>query len=182
MRSSRVLVLGLGNILMQDEGLGVHALRRLVDSHIFPQDVQLLDGGTMGLALLPHVAAATDLLILDCVDKDEPAGTLLRLEGPDIRAALSLKMSIHQVGLQDLLAASSFQGTLPARVVVWGMQPEVVDWGVGLTPRLEGALEHLVEAAVGELESWGVEVRPVAVRLGLPTGALMPAARPGLPQ
>jgi len=159
-KSRHILVLGLGNALMQDEGLGVHALRRLLSSYCFPEYVELLDGGTMGLALLPYVAETTDLLILDCVHAAHAPGTLVRLEGPDIHKALSLKMSIHQVGLQDLLTANSLAGTSPENIVVWGIQPGSVDWGVELTPVVEGSVDRLLQAVVQELRAWGVCVEP----------------------
>jgi hydrogenase maturation protease len=159
MGTTKPLVLALGNILMQDEGLGVHALNYLTERYLFPDDVQLLDGGTIGLALLPYVADATDLLILDCIDNRQAAGTLVRLEGAEVPAALAIKMSVHQVGLQDLLAASSLQGTLPQRLVLWGIQPASVDWGTALSPAVAACLDDLSRAVVQELQGWGMEVR-----------------------
>ena len=160
MSAARPLVLALGNILMQDEGLGVHALNRLTQRYHFPDDLPLLDGGTLGLALLPYVADSTDLLIIDCVDNRQAAGTLVRLEGSDVPAALALKMSVHQVGLQDLLAASRLQGTLPQRLVLWGIQPASVDWGLELSPTVASSIDELIRAVVQELRGWGVGVKP----------------------
>ncbi len=150
-----VLVLGLGNILLQDEGLGVRALERLVAQHSLPDQVQAMDGGTLGLVLLPYLEQATDLLILDAVQTGQPPGTLVRLEGSAIPSALSPKLSVHQVGLQELLALGDLQGTLPHRIVLWGMEPGSLDWGLELSSLVLSRLDDLVTAAANELGEWG---------------------------
>jgi hydrogenase maturation protease len=154
----RILVLGLGNILLQDEGLGVRVLERLTSQYCLPQGVQAIDGGVMGLALLPYLEGVTSLLIVDAIQAGQRPGTLTRIGADDISAALSHKTSMHQVGLQELLAISSFQGTLPPRMVLWGMEPASLAWGVGLTPSVAARLDALVQAVVKELREWGVAV------------------------
>ena len=154
----KTLILGLGNLLRQDEGLGVRAIELLRAGFILPDTLQTLDGGTLGLSLLPYLKEAKRLLILDAVDSGQLPGKLIRLEGEAIPIALSLKMSMHQVGLQDLLAAGSFAEALPERIVLWGIQPQHMDWGIGLTPPVEAALESLVCAAVKELQAWGIQL------------------------
>jgi hydrogenase maturation protease len=163
---SRTCVLGLGNLLLQDEGLGVRALERLTAHYRLPSEVEAMDGGTMGLDLLPYLDQDMQLLILDAVEADQPPGTLVRLEGEAIQAALSLKMSMHQVGLQELLALSDLQGTLPQRVVVWGMEPAWLDWGTELSPQVGAQLENLVSCVVRELSDWGVKVDRVSTSYG----------------
>ena len=152
----RILLLGLGNILLQDEGLGVRAVERLMAAYRLPPEVQAMDGGVMGLDLLPYMEGATDLLILDAVQTGQQPGSLVRLEGEAIPTALSLKMSLHQVGLHELLALASFQGTLPSRVVLWGLEPASFEWGVQLSEQIASQIDALVEAAVAELRDWGV--------------------------
>jgi hydrogenase maturation protease len=158
--NARVLILGLGNILLQDEGLGVRTVEMLTTGYRLPPEVQTLDGGVMGLDLLPYFDGVTDLLILDAVQAGQSAGTLLRLEGDAIPAALSAKMSMHQVSLQELLALASFQGILPTHVVLLGLEPASLDWGLGLTPVVASRLDLLVAAAVSELQSWGLSLTP----------------------
>ena len=153
----RILVLGLGNILLQDEGLGVRAVERLAARYRLPPEVQVMDGGVMGLDLLPHLEGVTHLLIADAVQTGQPPGSMVRLEGEAIPAALQVKMSMHQVGLQELLALASFQGTLPERVVLWGLEPASLDWGLELSAPIAAQIDALVDAAVGELRAWGVE-------------------------
>jgi hydrogenase maturation protease len=154
----RILVLGLGNILLQDEGLGVRALERLTARYCLPEEVQAIDGGVMGLDLLPYLEGVTHLVILDAVQTGQPPGTLVRLEGEETPAALAVKMSMHQVGLQELLAVSRFQGHLPPRVVLWGMEPASLEPGLDLSPAVVAQLDDLVQAVVQELREWGMEV------------------------
>jgi len=152
----QILVLGLGNILLQDEGLGVRAVERLATRYRLPPEVQVMDGGVMGLDLLPYLVGVSHLLITDAVQTGRPPGSLVRLEGDAIPAALSLKMSMHQVGLQELLALASFQGTLPEQVVLWGLEPSSLEWGLELSTPIAAQIDALVDAAASELHAWGV--------------------------
>jgi len=152
----QILILGLGNILLQDEGLGVRAVERLATRYRLPPEVQVMDGGVMGLDLLPYLVGVSHLLITDAVQTGRPPGSLVRLEGDAIPAALSLKMSMHQVGLQELLALASFQGTLPEQVVLWGLEPGSLEWGLELSTPIAAQIDALVDAAASELHAWGV--------------------------
>jgi hydrogenase maturation protease len=153
----RILVLGLGNILLQDEGLGVRAVERMAARYRLPPDVQVMDGGVMGLDLLPYLEGVSHLLITDAVQIGQPAGSLVRLEGEAIPATLQVKMSMHQVGLQELMALAGFQGTLPKQVVLWGLEPASLEWGLELSAPIAAQIDALVDAAMGELRAWGVE-------------------------
>jgi hydrogenase maturation protease len=149
-----ILVLGLGNILLQDESLGVRALERLAELAPQSPTIELLDGGTLGLELLPRIEGATHLLILDAVRTGASPGTLVRLTGDAIPVALAHKISPHQVGLQELLAVAAFQGTLPAERVLLGLEPASLDWGAELTPAVADSMSTLVEAALAQLRLW----------------------------
>jgi hydrogenase maturation protease len=153
-----ILILGLGNILLRDEGIGVRALEKLQTEYRLPPRVRALDGGTMGLDLLPYLAGASKLLILDALQMGGRPGSLARLVNGEIPAALALKLSVHQVGLSELLATSRFQGTLPAHVTLLGIEPASIEWGLDFSPPVRAAMETLVEAAVRELCAWGAEV------------------------
>ena len=154
----QILVLGLGNILLQDEGMGVKALECLTAQYRLPANVRPVDGGTMGLDLLSYLEGVTDLLVIDAVHTGQPPGTLVRLAGDEIPAALSHKMSMHQVGLQELLAVSELQGMLPSCVVVCGMEPASLDWGLDLSPPVASHLDSLVQSVVRQLRDWGASV------------------------
>jgi hydrogenase maturation protease len=159
----RILVLGLGNILLTDEGLGVRAVERLAATYELPENVELLDGGTLGLDLLPRLAGVDALLLVDALKAGGQPGALVRLEEDAIQAVLAVKMSVHQVGLQELLAVSAFQGTRPSQIVLWGMEPAEIDWGLELSPPVAVRLDALAEAVGQELRAWGADLtrRPV---------------------
>ena len=156
----KVLVLGLGNILMRDEGLGVRAVERLREEYVLPERVQALDGGVRGLALLPYLEEISRLLIIDALKQEGKApGSLIRLEGEEIPSFLSLKISPHQEGLTDLLAVARLTGICPPEVVLWGMVPACLEVGLELSPPVEARMGELVEEVVEELRRWGLDVR-----------------------
>lgn len=155
-----MVLLGLGNTLFGDEGLGIRALERLLERYRLPPEVAALDGGVLGLELLAHVEGATHLLVIDAVQTGRAPGTLVRLEGEDIQAVLALKLSMHQVGFQEVLAMSALRGTTPPRLVVWGMEPATLETGLDLSETVAARLDHLVEAVVGELRRWGLTPVP----------------------
>jgi hydrogenase maturation protease len=162
---AETLVLGLGNIILRDEGLGVRACERLLERYTLPASVEALDGGTLGLHLLPYLEGVRNLLILDAVRADEPPGTLIKLEGDAIPVALAHKMSMHQFGLSELLAVGGLLGEMPGRIVLWGMVPTVMEPGLDLTEPVAASLDALVEAVVGELAAWGT---PATVKTSAP--------------
>lgn len=160
---SRTLVLGIGNPLMSDEGFGIEAVARLRDRFVFPSDVELVDGGTLGLALLPTLEDADRIVILDAVDLGEaPAGTLARLGWDDVPRTLLLKVSPHQESVAESLALLELRRGRPEALEVVGAQPGSLDWGTGLTPAVESALETALDAVLAILKAWGHDVKPRA--------------------
>jgi hydrogenase maturation protease len=158
---AETLLLGLGNILLRDEGVGVRAVERLLERYDFPEEVLVMDGGTLGLDLLPYVEDASRLLVLDAVQASQPPGALFRLSGNQIPAFLDTsKVSCHQEGLPDLLAVARLKGCLPAEVVLLGVQIESHDVGMEFTPAVAESVELLVRAALEELATWRIQVRP----------------------
>lgn len=153
-----ILVLGLGNTIMTDDGFGVRAVEALSSRYRFQEGVRLLDGGTLGLDLLPYLEGVERLLIVDALEMREAPGTVFRLEGKDVPRAFASKLSVHQMGVQDLLAVSELMGHLPRELVVWGVQPESIEMGTELTATVAAALEPVIGGVVGELRKWGVEV------------------------
>lgn len=154
------LVLGLGNILLSDEGLGVRVVQRLGENYHFPPEVRVMDGGTLGLDLLPYLEGVDHLLVIDALEKEEEPGTITRLVGDEVPASLSVKISPHQMGLADLLAAARLQGLYPQEVVLWGMQPGSIDTGLDLSPPVEAQVDRLIDEVLMELKSWGYEPCP----------------------
>jgi hydrogenase maturation protease len=148
---SRTLVLGIGNLIQSDDGVGIHAIRRLQALADLPDDVQVVDGGTLGLELLHWLEGVSDLVIVDAIETGMPAGTLTRLADEQVPAYISLKMSPHQIGLPDLLFASKLRDLYPQRVVIWGIQPASIGMGLELSPAVAGQLEALVQEVLKEI-------------------------------
>ncbi len=150
--SGSLLVLAVGNELSGDDGLGVHAIRALQSPErlaALPPDVELLDGGTAGLALLPAITGARALVVIDAVDVGAEPGSVHVLTGTDLYANL-VRLSVHQVGTSDLLAAARLAGGLPDQVVLIGVQPETIATGLELSPAVAAALP----AALDLVRDW----------------------------
>jgi hydrogenase maturation protease len=147
------LVLGLGNLVHSDDGAGVHAIHRLQKDERVPADVVLIDGGTQGLSLLPHICGFRRMLVIDAIDAGEAPGTLLRLEG---RALENMpgKPSVHQLGFADLMVTMKLLGDVPEEVVLLGVQPESTEWSVELSASVAKTMDSLIDAAIMQLHSW----------------------------
>jgi len=152
-----ILVLGLGNTIMTDDGFGVKVVNALSSRYRFEGPVTFLDGGTLGLDLLPYLENIKQLLIIDALDMRAAPGTISRIEGEEVPRAFASKLSVHQMGLQDLLAVAELQGHVPQKLVVWGVQPESIEMGTELTAKVEAAVEPVMAAVIDELRRWGVE-------------------------
>jgi hydrogenase maturation protease len=156
---AKTLVLGLGNLVHSDDGLGVHAIQQLQRDSRVPSGVAFLDGGTQGLALLPHISSYERLLVIDAIDVGELPGTLVRLEGKALQN-LPGKPSVHQLGFADLLVALEFIGESPEEIVLFGIQPLSTEWGTELTPPVRQALEGLPELVIEQLSLWEAAMTP----------------------
>ena len=151
-----VTVLGIGNIILRDEGFGVRAMEYLAAHWTFPAEVQLLDGGTLGPELLHFVTGTEKLLILDAVSGDAPPGTVYRFENDAVMAHFQEKMSSHEIGIQDVLAWLTVTEHPIPNVVVLGMQPYELTAGLMLSPEMAAALPDFCQRAIEELVRWGV--------------------------
>ena len=154
------LVLGVGNLLLSDEGVGVHVIQRLLAEYQIPEEVQVLDGGTLGLDLLYYLEGVENLLIIDAVDMDGEPGELLRLEGDEVPSMLTIKMSPHHIGIPDMLSAARLKGCYPPNVVLWGVQPDSLELGVDLSPVIDARVDVLVGKVLAELDKWGHTAQP----------------------
>jgi len=149
-------VIGLGNVLWADEGFGVRAVEALNARYAFPNDVELLDGGTLGLNLYEPVATARRLLVLDAIDFGLPPGTLKVLRGDEVPAWGQTKLSPHQTGFNDILALVQINGREPEAIVVVGVQPLALDdFGGSLREPVKARLAEAGEIAAAELAAWG---------------------------
>jgi hydrogenase maturation protease len=155
MRETRgTVVIGLGNIVLSDDGLGVHVVRRLRDHDGLGHGAELVEGGTAGLLLLPHLADARRVIIIDAIDIGAPPGTLARLAGEECWSAFALHLSPHDVGLRDLLGAALLSGAWPSQLVLHGAQPACTAIGTELSEPLAAALDPLASAVLADLAAW----------------------------
>jgi len=149
------VVIGVGNPLMGDDGLGLVVLNALRESWGFFPDVELIDGGTWGMNLLPSIEDADRLILLDAVQAGEVPGTPVTLEGASVPRFLSTKLSPHQIDLREVLAVAELRGRLPAQLVVFGAQPERVSMSQSLTPSVSSSVDEIVWSVVDRLAEWG---------------------------
>ncbi len=147
----RTVVLGVGNLIMGDEGAGVRCVERLEATGALPADVAVIDGGTSTHELLGDLEDLDLLVIVDAVATGGAPGSLVRLEDDHIPAAFSHKLSPHQHGINDLLAALRLLGRAPKRVVLHGITPAVIALGLELSPEVDAALPALAARVVAEV-------------------------------
>ena len=156
-----VLVLGIGNVLWADEGFGVRAVEALHEAWVFPPEVRLMDGGTLGLGLFDDIARASHVLVFDAVDCGLPGGTLKVLRGAEVPAWGAQRLSPHQNGFNDVLALAQLGGRAPDHITAIGVQPVTLDdFGGSLRPEVRARLPEAVALAVLELGRWGFAPRP----------------------
>jgi len=160
----KILVLGIGNILLRDEGVGVRAIEALKERYIFPENVELMDGGTAGFELFGPILDHDYLLLLDAIACEQPPGTVMRIEGDSVRARFISRISPHQLGISDVLAAASLACRLPTRLVLFGIEPKDLGTGLDLSREVAAGLDKLVNGVVRELTVLGcaVQFRPSA--------------------
>jgi hydrogenase maturation protease len=151
-----VTILGLGNVLLSDEGVGVHTLNALRNRYSFSPLVELVDGGTMGLDLLPFFQDRNRILIIDAVDFKSSPGHIGAIEGQDIPAILNPKFSAHHIGLADLLFTAKLTRTTLPEICLVGIQPETFDVGLEMSDRIRGQMHQLIIMALRKLHNWGI--------------------------
>ena len=169
-----ILVLGIGNLIMSDDGIGVRVVQLLSGRYRFPAGVSIVDGGTLGLDLLPKLEGVERLLVVDAVEMGRPPGSIVRLCGDDVPVVLETRLSPHQVGLKDLLAVAMLQGFMPREMVLWGVQPERCELGMELSEVVAVQLVFLVDRVLNELAGWGI----VPQRVSRSGAAAPPPASP----
>ena len=152
-------VIGLGNPLMGDDGFGLVALARLRDEWTL-EGVELADGGTWGMSLLPLIEDAERLVLLDAIAAGATPGEVVVLERDRLPIYLTRKLSPHQVDLRDVLAVAEWRGKLPLETVAIGVQPQSVQMGLELSPAVDRAVEAAVGVVIERLLQWGHRCEP----------------------
>lgn len=155
----QVVVLGVGNILLTDEGIGVRAAEYLMQHYDYPDNVAILDGGTMGMELLGHIVDIDLLIVLDAVASSKPPGTVVQMEDDDIPKFFASKLSPHQVGIADVLAAADLTAKSPKKILLFGVVPQNLELSTELTPTVAEKLPILVKHVVETLQQYRIELK-----------------------
>ncbi|MEO5342174.1 MAG: HyaD/HybD family hydrogenase maturation endopeptidase [Gammaproteobacteria bacterium SHHR-1] len=150
----------MGNVLMQDEGIGVRAVEELECRFQIPPEVQVLDGGTTGMELFEPMRQCDCLIIADAINSPAAPGSLVRIANQEIRAFFQTKLSNHQLGLSDLLALLRLKGEAPNHIVIIGMVPKDLENRIGLSAEASAGLPAMVAMLRAELAELGVELAP----------------------
>ena len=159
LRKMTVTLIGLGNILMRDEGVGIQALQALKDRYELPPGLEVVDGGTSGLDLLPYIEGRDRVLFVDAVNFRQEPGYIGILENQEIPALFGPKGSLHHLGLMDVLAAAQLLGTAPRDVCLIGIQPQTIELGLDLSELLREKMELLLARITAKLQEWGIDCK-----------------------
>lgn len=154
----RTLVLGIGNVLLKDEGVGIHAVQEIRRRFDLDDKIEVLDGGTAGVELLRYLDGREHVIVIDAIAAGHPPGTVFRVEGEDVPRQFHQRISPHQIGLSDVLATALITDALPAQIVMFGVEPKDMTTGLELTPEIDASLDKLVGAVVDELRRLGHRV------------------------
>ena len=160
MQKTAITVLGVGNILLQDEGFGVRVIETMARRFSFPPNVQVLDGGTLGIELLRFLEDTEKLIIVDAIAGGKIPGTVYCFSDSEVLAYFKDKVSAHELGIQDVLATLQVMGKRPIEQVVIGVEPQVLDVGLELTPIVNDKIEIVIRKIIECLAKWQVEVKP----------------------
>lgn len=158
-----VLVLGLGNILLHDEGVGVRVVQQLSQTFSFPPQVEIMDGGTAGLALYEHIIDRTHLIVIDAVKTGRPPGSVVKLNGDALPSLFRNRVSPHQMALSDMLAALQISGRPLPEVTLIGIEPLRLITGIGLSQTVASQLDTLLAMTLDCLQKLGYRTDPVSL-------------------
>jgi hydrogenase maturation protease len=151
----RVTILGVGNTLLSDEGIGIHVIRHLQRAVELRGGIELIDGGTLSFNLLPVIEAAGRLIVIDAANLGGSPGSVRCFVGDDLDRFLGgPKHTAHEIGLRELFDMARLDGHLPACRALIGVQPRRVDWGETPTEPVAAALPHVAELAIDLADKW----------------------------
>ncbi len=154
-----ITVLGVGNTIMKDDAFGIRVIERLNETHNYA-NVKVLDGGTLGMGLMPFLTGTQRLLIVDAINAPGEAGDYFTFEGEALAAYFSNKISVHDLGLNDLLAVLDVTDNPVEKTMVIGVKPQEVDLGIDMSEKVREQIEPTVEKVIEIINSWGAQEIP----------------------
>ncbi len=150
----KITILGIGNTLFSDEGVGVHVLPLLEEIYDGDPTIEIIEGSTDGIKLLGPVEDTDYLIVIDAINAGKQGGTLISLVDEQIPAYFGIKMSIHQLGFQEVLLAAKLRERYPKHIVMLGMQPSSLELGVQLTAENQEKLPDLANLVKNQINQW----------------------------
>ena len=160
LKSNPIVVLGVGNILLTDEGFGVHVVNQLREDYVFNPPITILDGGTMGMELLTYMRGMTKLLLVDAINGGDTPGTVYEFPHEEMNTYFTEAISVHEVGMQDILRIRALQEDPLEDAVVIGVEPESLELGLDLSETTQVAVKEVKERILAVLASWNVTATP----------------------
>ena len=157
-----VLVLGVGNVLLSDEGVGPKVIEELTQTYQSDDCVEFVDGGTMGFDLLPYLDDRSHLVVIDAVNTGKEPGHTVRIVLDDPASFFRTMVSPHQLGLGEVLGVAAMTDNLPPSIVAIGIEPASLETSIELSPEVEKKMPELVNMVVDELGSLGIDIKPVS--------------------
>lgn len=155
MNGLTTLVLGIGNTLLTDEGVGVHVINRLQQKYADLAHVTFLDGGTLGFSLAGELARHDCLIVVDAARIEAPPGGIICLQGAEVDKYMKgNRKSVHEVGLGDLLDIARLEGHYPKRRALVGIEPFSLAWGETLSPVVESSVPSAMDAVMQLIQQW----------------------------
>ena len=162
--TDNVVILGVGNILQTDEGVGVRVVHDLIECYDFPENVETVDGGVQGLSLIAVIERATYLIVVDAVKLGGRPGDLFRVPWDDIMDRTRYKDSLHQIDFVETMSVLPLIGQVPPTVII-GIEPEdITTWDLKLSPPVEARMPDLIDMVLKELDALGITPRKKEVR------------------
>jgi hydrogenase maturation protease len=154
LQEPKITILGIGNTLFSDEGVGIHVLPLVEEELKGFENIEIIEGLTDGMRLLGPVEDSENLIIIDAINAGVEPGTIITLVGDEIPAYFGIKMSVHQMGFQEVLMAAKLRERYPKQIVMYGMQPSSLELGVELTETNEKKLVELKDVVINQVNAW----------------------------
>jgi len=153
----KIIILGIGNILLKDEGVGVKVIERLKRDYKFPSNIELIDGGTAGFGLIDLLEGAEHLIIVDAVQGNDEPGSIYRFKFEDMPSSISKKFSPHQIGILETLTLKKMLGKIPDTTIIAIQPKDCSNWGTELTPEIENKIPDMINLVIEEVKSLEVK-------------------------